>query len=43
MHDFRNSVPDRKLRICCWDMQKCRAKQALLVVVFKTMAVDNWF
>ena len=41
IHGFRDSVPVRKLHICCWDMQKLRAKQAILVVAFNAKAVHN--
>ena len=34
-HSFRDSVSVCKLRACCWDMQNFRAKQAVLVLLFK--------
>ena len=40
-HGFRGLVPVRKLRACCWDMQKSQAKQAFLVVLFKGKKVYN--
>ena len=43
IHGFKDSVSVRKLHACCWDMQKFRAKQAALVVVFKAKAVYNRF
>ena len=41
MHGFRDSFPVLKLRACCYDMQKNRAKQAVLVVVFKARTGYN--
>ena len=41
IHDLRVSVPLCKLHACCYDMQKFRARRALLVVAFKANAVDN--
>ena len=43
IYGFRDLVPVRKLHACCLDMQKFRAKQADLVVVFKAKAIDNRF
>ena len=43
IHGFTDSVPLRKFQARCWDMHKFRAKQAVLVVVFKAMAVFNSF
>ena len=43
IHDFRDSVPVRKLHACCKDMQKFRAKQAVLVVLFKAKTADKRF
>ena len=40
---FRDSTPVHKLHACCYDMQKFRTKQAVLVAVFKTKAVYNNF
>ena len=39
IHGFRDSIPVRKLRACCYDIKKFRAKQAALIVKFKIKAV----
>ena len=41
IHGFTDSVPVCKLHACCEDMQKFRAKKAVLVVVFKVKAEIN--
>ena len=43
IHGFRDSRPVRKLLACCLDMQNFRAKQAVLVAVFKAKAVHIRF
>ena len=41
IHGFRDSLPVCKLHTCCQDTQKLRAKQAVLIVVFKAEAINN--
>ena len=43
IHNFRYSVPVRKLHACCQYVQECRAKPAALVTMFKAKAVYIMF